>query len=134
MSLLYHTKSLVCLYMHSLTLLFCSELISHTIYLYYILPTSGKQQYKTNIQWRFRQKEERNLLVLLELKCTWEFLGYWVFQTEGAHKKKSEKFCFSGKPFLLHVTSQGTQVHRDLKINDIKELPITVLVIENISG
>jgi len=32
--------------------------------------------------------------------------------------KKSEKLCFSGKSFLLHVASQGTQ----LKINNIQEL------------
>jgi len=49
-------------------------------------------------------------------------------------QKKSEKFCFSGKPFLLHVTSQGKRVHRDLKINDVQELPITVLVIKDILG
>jgi hypothetical protein len=57
-----------------------------------------------------------------------------VCQTDGAHKRNFEKFFFSGKFFLLHVTSQGTQVHRDLKINDIQELPITLLVIEDILG
>jgi hypothetical protein len=48
--------------------------------------------------------------------------------------KKIREVLFSGKPFLLHVTSQGTQVHRDLKSNDIQELPITVSVIEDILG
>ena len=60
----------MCLYIHSLTLLLCSELIFHTLCLYYILPNSGQQQYNTNIHWRLRQKEGRNLLVLLELKFT----------------------------------------------------------------
>lgn len=49
-------------------------------------------------------------------------------------QEKSEKFRFSGKPFLLHVTSHGTRVHRDLKIDDVQELPITILVIEDILG
>ena len=49
-------------------------------------------------------------------------------------QEKYEKFCFAGKPFLLRVTSQGTRVHRGLKINDIQELPVTVPVIEDILG
>jgi len=57
-----------------------------------------------------------------------------VFQTDGAHKKNLRNSVFSGKPFLLHITSQGIRVHRDLKINDRKELPVTVLVIEDILG
>jgi hypothetical protein len=48
--------------------------------------------------------------------------------------KKIREMFFSGKPFLLHFTSQGTQVHRDLKINNVQALPITVLFIEDILG
>jgi hypothetical protein len=47
---------------------------------------------------------------------------YWVFRTDGAHKQNPRNYVFQAKSFLLHVASQETQVHRDLKINDIQEL------------
>jgi hypothetical protein len=35
---------------------------------------------------------------------------------------------------MSHTTSQGMQVHHDLKIDGMRKLPITVVVIEEILG